>query len=245
MIRRKEYVTLIDAPHVSNIKLPPYYFFIMKKPFLLVNFKTYAKGTGKKALEVAKVCDRVSKETGKNIAIVVQPTDIRLISDKVDIPVLAQSIDPIDYGSNTGHILPESVKEAGAHGTVINHSENNRVLDAIEQCIDRSSELNMETVVCASKPKVVAAVSSLEPDIIAAEPPELIGGDVSVSDARPSLISNSVERSDVPVICGAGIKDEVDVEKALELGAQGVFVASGIVKAEDIEGKIRELIRPF
>lgn len=217
----------------------------MNFPLLLVNFKTYRKGTGQAALELARICEDVSKETGKSIAVVVQTTDIRTISEAVNIPVFAQNIDPIDYGSNTGHILPEAVKEAGAYGTVINHSECKRKIDSIERCIQISKRLGLKTVVCASKPNVVEAISAFEPDIIAAEPPELIGGDISVSNAKPSLITESVTRSDTHVICGAGIKDDRDVAKALELGAKGVFVASGIVRAKAVEKKIRELVNAF
>jgi triosephosphate isomerase len=43
------------------------------------------------------------------------------------------------------------------------------------------------------------------------------------------------------VICGAGITDKGDVTKAMELGSQGILVASGIVKATSWEKKITEL----
>ena len=43
------------------------------------------------------------------------------------------------------------------------------------------------------------------------------------------------------VLCGAGIVSGEDVARAVELGADGVLVASSVVKAEDWEAKVREL----
>ena len=90
---------------------------------------------------------------------------------------------------------------------------------------------------------------SVKPDFIAVEPPDLIGGDVSVSTAKPELISDSVKAvhavASIPVITGAGIKNSADARKALELGTEGVFVASGIVKAQNPEKAIDELLEGF
>ncbi|MFP4116056.1 MAG: triose-phosphate isomerase [Candidatus Aenigmatarchaeota archaeon] len=217
----------------------------MKLPLLLVNFKTYEKGTGRKAEGLAKTCEMVSEEAGKNIVPVVQVSDLYRVSNKVDIPVYAQRIDPVNYGSNTGHVLPKGLKENGASGVVINHSEDRRDMEVIESCIKKASGLGFDTLVCAESPEEAGKISDLEPDMVAIEPPELIGGDVSVSSARPEVITDSLERVNRPLICGAGIKSKEDVEKALELGARGVFVASGIVKAEDPEERIKELVEPF
>ena len=78
------------------------------------------------------------------------------------------------------------------------------------------------------------------------EPPELIGGDISVTTANPGIVSNSVEavksiNDKVKILCGAGVKNGKDVAKAIELGADGVLLASGVVKAKDKEGVIRDL----
>ncbi|MBN1275633.1 alpha-hydroxy-acid oxidizing protein, partial [Candidatus Woesearchaeota archaeon] len=87
------------------------------------------------------------------------------------------------------------------------------------------------------------------PDFIAMEPPELIGGEVSVSEARPGLIGETVAAvravADVPVLVGAGVKDGEDVRKACSLGAEGVLVASGVTKAGDKESVIAGLADGF
>jgi len=93
-------------------------------------------------------------------------------------------------------------------------------------------------------------IAYLNPDFIAVEPPELIGGTVSVSDAKPEIISSSVKavkliNNKIKVLCGAGIHNKDDVKKAIKLGAEGVLVASGIVKAENQKTALRDLVNGF
>jgi triosephosphate isomerase (TIM) len=97
--------------------------------------------------------------------------------------------------------------------------------------------------VCAQEPHEVVEISTLQPDFIAIEPPELIGSGRAVSKENPAIINKSIQGagSRSAVICGAGITDKGDVTKAMELGSQGILVASGIVKANSWEKKITEL----
>ena len=95
----------------------------LQTPVIIVNFKTYLESTGKRAIELAKQAERASKETGANIIVVPQFADLAKVAEAVEIPVFAQHIDPIKPGNSTGHILAESIMEAGAVGTLINHSE--------------------------------------------------------------------------------------------------------------------------
>ena len=210
----------------------------IKTPIVIVNFKTYAEGTGRKALELAKAAEEVSRETGVCFSVAPQFVDIPIIVREVDIPVFAQHIDPIKPGSHTGHILPEAVKEAGADGTLINHSERRLRLADIDAAVTMARELDLITVVCTNNTPVSAAAAALKPDMIAVEPPELIGTGIPVSKAKPEVVTSTVEavkkiNPDVTVLCGAGITNGDDVAAALKLGTEGVLVASGIVKAKD------------
>jgi len=223
---------------------------MFKTPVLIINFKTYAQATGRRALELAKVAEKVAKELNVEIAVAVQPVDIRLVAENVGIPVYAQHVDPVKPGAHTGHILPEAVKEAGAKGTLLNHSEHRLRLDIINEAIQRAKEVGLETIVCADKPETSAAVAVLKPTAIAIEPPELIGTGISVSKAKPEVITNTVNiirkiDENIPILTGAGITFRDDVEKALDLGTQGILVASAIVKARNWEEKIRELALPL
>jgi len=218
------------------------------KGMMIVNFKTYEEGTGKRGIELASVIEEVSKGGGTEIAIAVQPTDIRTLAENVHIPIFSQHVDPITYGKHTGWILPESVKEAGAKGTLLNHSERRISFEIIKRSIERCREIGLQTVVCADTPETVKKIARLEPDLIAIEPPELIGGEVPVSKAKPELIIRSVEEArpfGIPVLCGAGIKTGEDVRKAKELGVRGIIVASGVVKSENPKEAIKNLLEGF
>ena len=107
----------------------------IRTPIIIINFKTYPQGTGRAALNLSKIADKISEETGTCIAVSPQFTDLAIISKEVHIPVFAQHIDPILPGSNTGHILPEAVIEAGAIGTLINHSERRLSINVINEIV--------------------------------------------------------------------------------------------------------------
>ncbi len=218
---------------------------MLKTPVIVLNVKTYEGAIGEKSLEIGKHMQRVGEETGVSMCIAVQATDIRLLKD-VDVPVYAEHIDPIKPGSHTGWTLPEAVKDAGAIGTLINHSEHRLKLADIDFCINRAKKLGLEQIVCTNNVEVSKAAAALKPNFVAVEPPELIGGDISVTTADPDIVSNSVKAvkeidSSVKVLCGAGVKNGKDVAKSIELGAEGVLLASGIVKADDKEAVIRDL----
>lgn len=217
----------------------------IKTPVIIVNFKTYAKGSGREAEYLAQACEKVAHETGKNIIIAVQEVDLHRISSLVDIPVFSEHMDPIHAGAHTGHNLPESLKENGAEGTILNHSEDRFRIDLLEESIAIAKDIHLATVVCANDPLTAEAVAAFKPDMIVIEPPELIGGDVSVSTAKPEVITDTIKKvkqvADIPVLCGAGIKSGEDVKKAMKLGADGILIASGIVKSDNPDEALKEL----
>ena len=217
-------------------------------PFILVNCKTYAEATGKNVLKLSKIIHNINESYSVQIGIAPQFTDIyRVCLRYPDIPVFAQHMDPIKPGSYTGHILPESLKEAGCVGVIINHSERRIRIDEICECIDICRELELISVVCASTPEICMAIATFSPDIIAIEPPELIGTGIPVSKAKPEVVKRAVDvikkiSSETRVFCGAGITKGEDVSRALELGTDGILVASGVVKAEDPEKVLIEFV---
>ena len=210
----------------------------LKVPIIIVNYKTYSEATGKKAVKLSKIAEEVSRETGVNISVAPQLADLASVCDAVSIPVFAQHIDPIFPGSFTGHVLLESVKEAGAIGTLINHSERRLKLCDIEAIIARTREAGLVSVVCTNNAAVSEAAAALKPDIVSLEPPELIGTGIPVSKSKPEVVTETVAlvkhvNPCVVTLCGAGITKGEDVSAALKLGTMGVLVASGIVKAKD------------
>lgn len=213
--------------------------------FLLINFKTYLEATGKKAVELARKLEAVGDDTGVRIGVAPQFCDIEQVVAHVRMPVFAQHIDPIVPGAFTGHVLAESVSAAGASGTLINHSERTLKLHDIERSVDYARRAGLISVVCAGTAKLGAAVSLSEPDMVAIEPPELIGSGKAVSKEKPEVLTESVRRiravnQKTKILCGAGITTGDDVYAALKLGTQGVLVASGVVKAPKPEDVLRD-----
>jgi triosephosphate isomerase len=210
----------------------------LRGPLLVVNFKAYIEATGKRAIELAKSADKVASETGVAVIVAPQFTDIKSVSESVEIAVFSQHLDPVKPGPFTGRVLAEAVKSGGAEGSLLNHSERRVGMAEINACIERCVETDLFSLVCADTSQAGAEIARSKPDMIAIEPPDLIGSGVSVSKARPELITESLARirgvnSGVKILCGAGITTAEDVSKALELGAQGVLVASSVVKNKD------------
>jgi len=209
-----------------------------EKPTMIVNFKTYPEATGQRAQDLSKALDDVQKETGINIIAAAQTTDIFLISQHVEIPIFAQHLDPLPQGAYTGHVTPEALRQAGGRGTLLNHSERQLGLRVIEETVQRVKALGLTSVVCANNAHVGAASAALGPDFVAVEPPELIGTGVAVSKARPEVVTDTVAlirrvNPNIVILCGAGITDGRDASSALRLGAQGILVSSGVVRAKD------------
>jgi len=207
-------------------------------PFLLVGFKTYRRATGRGALELAGMAERVSVETGICVIVSPQFTDIAPIAEATRVPLLAQHIDPIEPGSNTGQVLPEAIRWAGATGTMLNHSERRLRADELAACLHRAGDVGLVTLVCAEGREECTRIAGMGPDILLVESPELIGTGRAMSTADPDVVLGTVDAvrevdPRIAVICGAGITSGDDVTAALRLGVVGVGSASAIVKAGD------------
>lgn len=215
----------------------------MKLPTIIVNFKLYEQAVGQRALELAKIHEKVAKDTGASIAVAVNALDLLRVAETVEIPVFAQHFDPVEYGSYTGHIHPKVLKDAGVYGSLLNHAERQLPDNVLIEAIHQAKELGLYTVVCADTPEKGAAIAKCNPDLIAVEPPELIGGDISVSKAQADVVKDAVEMiGKGRTLVGAGIRDREDVQLSLEFGASGVLLASGITKAADPEAVLRDLV---
>jgi triosephosphate isomerase (TIM) len=207
---------------------------------IVVNFKTYMESTGANAEKLAFACEKAARKSGLKIIVAVQEADIYRVSRTVKIPVFSQHLDPVEFGPNTGHTLAQCIKENGAKGCIINHSEDRFVLKDIKKAVEIAKANGLISLVCTKDAEMAEKVARFSPDYIAVEPPELIGGEVSVSASKPGLISNTVKKvksvADIPVLCGAGVKDRNDAHVAKTLGASGVLLASHVVKARDPYG---------
>ncbi|MDP8012742.1 MAG: triose-phosphate isomerase [Nanoarchaeota archaeon] len=220
---------------------------------LIINYKSYKEAVDD-GLSIAEAAKEVSKEL--NVKIILSPP-FTMLKDIARIsPSIAQGMDLEEPGAHTGHVSWYEIKKSGAVGVLLNHSENRiaskdgkidyeKLSSLIHLCLDHG----LDAYVCVENIEEAEKVVSFNPTAIAYEPPELIGGNISVSTAKPSVVRdfcNTVKKaSNSLALIGAGIKSGEDVRKSLSLGADGVLVASGIIKAKDFSAAIRELSLPL
>ena len=217
----------------------------MKTPVLIINLKGYDQALGNRPLDFAIAANRLAEK--HNVNILIAPPAPLIDSTAKISATIAQHIDPYEPGAHTGAILAKEVKELGGIGSLINHSEKRIPHNDIKQCVELCKKYDLVSIVCAKDNEEVMQVAKFKPNFIALEPPELIGGDISVSTSRPDIIKKAVDEvkeiySDIELLCGAGVKTKMDVKKSLYLGTKGVLVASGVVKAADIEKAMEELV---
>jgi triosephosphate isomerase len=215
---------------------------------IILNLKNYPEVLGEGSLRIAKAAQLASSKTGAEVIVAPPGPMVALVVSKVAIPVFSQTVGSERGDRTTGAFLPEAVREAGAKGTLLNHSESTRPLGEVKWLVPRLRGLSLAICLCAGTTSQAVTLARLGPEYIAVEPPELIGSGVAVSKARPELVSRTVSRvKDTgfrgKVLCGAGIVSGEDVKRAVELGAEGVLVSSSVVKARDWESKIEELAR--
>lgn len=218
----------------------------MKFPTIIVNLKAYPQALGEDSVEVSRDIAKVGDEKDVGVGVSPQYADLYRLTTEVDVPVFAQHVDPLEPGRGTGSLLPEAAKKAGADGSLVNHSERRLELDEIGSIVERLDKIGLTSVVCAEDVETSREVAKFGPDMVAVEPPELIGTGRSVSKVKPDIVEETVEAvhdvdSEVDVLCGAGVSIGEDVKIALELGARGVLIASAVVKSDNPEEKMRDL----
>ncbi len=222
----------------------------MPSPFILVNLKTFREGMGNRAHMIANAAQLVAHESGVTIGIAPSYIDLHPISHHFAIPVFAQHVDGFEPGAHTGHITADALKMAGATGSLINHSERRLSLADIETSIRALQMQKLVAVVCSNNEATSAGAAALAPDYVAIEPPELIGSGISVSKANPEIIRRSVAAVHavnpmVKVLTGAGIQSGECVKIAVDLGTDGVLLASSVVKAQEPATVLRDLVSKF
>lgn len=216
------------------------------EPLIVVNFKTYATAMGQKAVDLAQAMERASKDHVRMIA-VVSAFDLHAVKQAApSLEVWSQHLDPVGQGSFTGWLQPENAIERGAQGTIINHAEHKVDIEHVHQLMQQLPD-KFPMCACAADVDEAHQLAELGPTFIAVEPPELIGGDISVTTADPAIVSDTVNavraiNPHVRVLCGAGVKDGKDVKTAVELGAHGVLLASGVTKASDVDAVLADLV---
>ena len=220
---------------------------IMDTPIVILNYKTYLESSGLNALNLAHDLESAAEESGITMVAAPQAADIYRISQEASLPIFAQHIDPISPGGHTGSNLIDTLIEAGVSGSLINHSEQRMKLADIAEVVKLCEDNNIESCVCTNNIETSKAVAALNPVAVAVEPPELIGTGIPVSQAQPEVVEDTVNEvkainKDIKVLCGAGITTGDDMKAAMDLGADGVLLASGIIKAENPKEALLDLV---
>lgn len=220
------------------------------KGLIIINCKNYLEVAGEKIVELSEIAKDISNSNNVQIMIAPPQNSLFYLSQFVKLPLICQHIDYEKTGATTGFIIPELAKSYGASGSLINHSEHRIEYEVIQNIVERLRQLNMTSIVCASSSQEVGKFARLHPDMIAIEPPELIGTGKAVSKVNPSIITESVKEAgryseNIKVICGAGIVDKTDIKSAINLGSQGILLASGLIKSDAWKDKLIELCAGF
>ncbi len=220
-------------------------------PVFLLNLKSYLPALGNGALTIGRRLQHAGRRFGVATAIAPSAASLETLSRALSIPVLAQHVDPFDPGARTGFLVPASLSATGVAGSLLNHSERRLPPPQVREAVNMLRASGLVSVVCAgSLAEATRLARYCRPEFLAVEPPELIGGNISVSVARPEVIQGAVRgvRRVSPrtqVLCGAGVKTGEDVRRALELGAKGILVSSAVAAAQDPARAIAELMRGF
>jgi triosephosphate isomerase len=220
---------------------------VLRKPLFEIGLKGYLYGDA--AVDLAVEADRVSAECGVSVIFDPQYVDIPAVARATkNLLVFSQHMDPVEVGRGAGMVLPEAIKAAGAVGTMLNHSERRMTLAEISGAIRRADEVGLATMVCTDSPEEAAAIAQLGPNIVLAEPPELIGGTRSVATEMRDFVQRTIDMvgridPEIIVMCSAGIHTPEDVSAMVALGVGATGSTSGILQAADPIAQMRAMIQ--
>ncbi len=212
---------------------------------IIVNFKHYKQASGPRSEDLLRNLITCRKKPETSVLFAVGPSDLRNAITIAPGRIIAQSVDTVSMGAFTGSLSAEFLQQVGISGSLLNHSEKRVDRIIISRLLEGAKEMGFPLYICAESLDEVRSFSEMKPDFIAYEPPELIGGDVSVSSAKPGIISEASDicrKSNVKLLVGAGVKNADDVRRSRQLGAQGVLIASGIVLSRDPATALNSLI---
>lgn len=216
---------------------------IIKPPFFEIGPKSYLYGDD--ILDLALAADKASEKYDVDIIFTTPLVDIRRIKEATKrIHVFAPHMDPIYPGRGLADTLPESLVAAGAEGVMLNHCEKPLTFEVLAETIKRAEEVGLTTIVCADSMADASKIATLAPDIIVAEPSELIGTGVSVGEEYVKAATEAVHsvNNEILVLTAAGIANGEDVYNTIISGADATGSSSGVAKAEDRAAMVDEMI---
>lgn len=220
---------------LKNYKIKAPYFEIGPKCFMW----------GERMLKLAKAVDKIAMKYDLDVILTPQYTDIRLLAENTErVHVYAQHMDSLYPGRGLGSVLPEAIKEAGAVGVMLNHAEKKLTLAEVKTAIARADEVGLASIVCADTVEEITEIAKMGPNLIVAEPTELIGTGVAsdMGYVRATIEAVAAINPDIMVLQGAGISGPDDVANVIRAGALATGCTSGVMKAADPEAAAEEML---
>lgn len=216
---------------------------IPKPPFFEIGPKNYLYGDD--ILKLALAAEKLSEKYRVDIIFTAPFTELRRVAEHTKrLFVFAPHMDPMVPGRGLADVLPEALRAAGVCGVMLNHCEKPLCLTDLNRAIVRAKEVGLCTIVCADSVREAKAVAELEPDIIVAEPSDLIGtGRISGTEyVKASMDAVKSVNQKILVLQGAGISCGKDVYDVIAAGAEATGSSSAIAKAADPAAVMEEMI---
>lgn len=215
----------------------------IKPPFFEIGPKSYLYGQD--VIDLAVAADAASEKYGVDIIFttpVVEIARVKAVTRRIH--VFAPHMDPLRPGRGLADTLPESLVAAGAEGVMLNHCEKPLTLAVLRATIERAKEVGLTTIVCADSCVEATAIAHLKPDIIVAEPSELVGKGVACGPDYVKAATRAVKDvdEDILVLTAAGISNGQDVYDTIAAGADATGSSSGVAKAADRAAMVDEMI---
>lgn len=216
---------------------------LLHPPFFELGPKAYMYGS--RLLKLALEADIISQKYHVPIIFTPQYTDIPIVAAHTSsLIVCAQHMDPITIGRGLGSVLPEALKSAGAKAVMLNHAEKTISLDTLARTIDRANEVGIMSIACANTFEDMKNIAHLAPNVIIAEPTDLIGtGKISGMEYIAESI-NCIKsiNSNILVLQGAGVSTPRDVYNIIYAGAEATGCTSGVMKSSNPEQTLTAMI---
>lgn len=217
----------------------------MRKPRIPsfgVNPKSYLYG--EELIKLALYLDKLSEELDLDITFTAPYADLFEVRRQTkNLFIFAQGMDGITPGRGMGAVLPESLKDAGVDGVMLNHAERPMTLSQLVKAVKRAKELDLMTIVCADSVEDAKMIAILKPDEIVCEQTELIGTGVMADDKYMEDTLKAIKEisPDTWVLQAAGIKNGDDCYRAIKMGSVSAGGTSCVVCAEDPYAAAREM----
>ena len=215
----------------------------IRPPFFEIGPKSYLYGED--ILELARAADAASEKYGVHVIFTTPVVEIaRVRAATRRLHVFAPHMDPLRPGRGLADILPESLAAAGAEGVMLNHAERPVSLAVLRETIRRADEVGLASIVCADSIQEAGMIAQLNPNIIVAEPTELIGTGITNGPAYIRAAVDAVKsvNPEILVLPAAGIANGQDVYNTIFAGADATGSSSAVAKAPDRAAMVDELL---